>query len=308
MLVVDEQEQKSITRLFAEANEHSSIIRYGLTSVGSTSDACYTLRRSTMPHIILIAMELLGTSGLDALPKLRDWAGEEVAIIILSGDPTLEQLCKRRGADEMLLKPLGSEDVSRLWQFAHRRGADLTSGTAEGMALQREWPSAGGGGALDRRQAATAATPVAETAALPAIVVRTAAAEQAAAAAAAAAAVAAASGASARAQVVLRASAVSSSLRAEGTEGLPPGHLQQPQPPSQAGGASGSSNSGACPPQACPPQAASSSAMRSCIPGCSCASVASGASGAVRRAGQQPARSWELPDEDEHGEGICKQQ
>ena len=283
----DQQQNTAIDALLAE--QQSPILPYSLTVVGSMSDAYDTLRRSMIPHIILLAIELPGMSGLDALLELRDCVGEKVAIIVTGTtsvqDPILAQTCKRRGANALFTKPLCSEDVRRLWQFVRQRGAKASpyaspeyaspfgiAGTTRGCAA-----SSTAEGWRDRRPVATTAAPVAATTAPP--------------------------------PPAAQAAAERNLIADE----LPPGCQQHPQVPSVTLGTNATTTTSTT--TTCPPQVASG-ALRGGrnVPGCS------GASGALRgRAGQQPPGSprlsaasaphgapWEPPGE--HRDGVCKQQ
>jgi CheY-like chemotaxis protein len=78
--------------------------------------------RTARPACIILDLKMPRLSGFDALPEIRR-AAPEAHVIVLTGSPNrpLGEACRRRGADDFLLKPFDPRELLRLTARAFAR-------------------------------------------------------------------------------------------------------------------------------------------------------------------------------------------
>jgi two-component system NarL family response regulator len=103
----DVREYRALLRAVLTAEE-------GLLVVGEGGDAgfCLADAAQTRPDVILLDVNMPGTSGLDALPQLREEMPDTKVIMLSTAPPeTCEDLALERGAAAFIQKPRNILDL-----------------------------------------------------------------------------------------------------------------------------------------------------------------------------------------------------
>lgn len=78
-------------------------------------DAALRWLEANVPDIVLLDLQLPGTSGLELLKYIRQWERfQSTIVIILTANPNMAQVAEENGADFTLQKPTSFRDLSTL--------------------------------------------------------------------------------------------------------------------------------------------------------------------------------------------------
>lgn len=114
LIVDDEPQLRKLLRSILEQNS------YKILDAGTLKEA-ETLAHSHRPHMILLDLNLPDGSGMDFIPKLREWYQEPIMVVSVHEQPETIVQALEKGADDYIQKPFESSLLLARVKVALRR-------------------------------------------------------------------------------------------------------------------------------------------------------------------------------------------